>query len=62
MGLAMGTTLEWFRGRLARYLAAPVHIHGKEPPTRPDRLLAILRPADALLVEGSSRAAPQSNI
>lgn len=51
----MGTTLRWFGGRLARYLAAPVHIHGTGPATRSDRLLACLRPADVLLVEGNSR-------
>lgn len=51
----MGSTLGWLGGRLARYLSAPVHIHGVGPVTRPDRLLRCLRPADVLLVEGNSR-------
>jgi len=41
--------------RLARYLAKPVHVHNAAPPTSPERLLAVLRPADVLLVEGHSR-------
>ncbi|HEV8693489.1 MAG TPA: YiiX/YebB-like N1pC/P60 family cysteine hydrolase [Lysobacter sp.] len=41
--------------RLARYLAKPVHVHISAPPTSSERLLAVLRPGDVLLVEGHSR-------
>lgn len=41
--------------RLARYLARPGHEHGAAPPTSREHLLAALRPADVLLVEGHSR-------
>ena len=40
---------------LARFLAKPRHTHGIAPPTRSQRLLALLQPADVLLVEGNSR-------
>lgn len=43
--------------RLARYLARPGHGHGTAPPTSSEELLATLRPADVLLVEGHSRFA-----
>lgn len=48
----MGAILGWFGGKLARLLTKPVHVHGTGPATHPDRLLASLRPADVLLVEG----------
>ena len=51
----MNTALSWLGGHLARYLAREVHIHGTAPPTRPELLLATLRPGDVLLVEGHSR-------
>ncbi len=53
--LAMGKTVSRFGGRLARFLTAPTHVHSSGPVTRPARLLECLRPADVLLVEGSSR-------
>lgn len=51
----MNASLTAVGTRLARYLAKPVHVHGAAPPTSPERLLATLRPADVLLVEGHSR-------
>lgn len=48
----MGAMLGRFGGKLARFLTKPVHVHGTGPTTRPNRLLASLRPADVLLVEG----------
>ena len=51
----MNTTLAWFGKRLARYLVREVHIHNAAPPTRPERLLAVLKPGDVLLVEGNSK-------
>lgn len=51
----MRTPLHWLGIRLARFLAREAHIHGTAPPTRPERLLATLRPGDVLLVEGNSR-------
>lgn len=51
----MNTVLGWLGGHLARYLAREVHVHSAVPATRPERLLATLRPGDVLLVEGSSR-------
>lgn len=51
MGLALG----WLGERLARFLARATHVHGIGPATRPDRLLACLKPGDVLLVEGNSR-------
>lgn len=51
----MNTVLGWLGGHLARYLAREVHIHAAVPATRPERLLATLRPGDVLLVEGNSR-------
>lgn len=41
--------------RLARYLAAPHHVHEASAPVDPNRLRACLQPADVLLVEGHSR-------
>lgn len=41
--------------QLARYLAHKVQCHGVAPATSPERLLAVLRPGDVLLVEGHSR-------
>lgn len=49
------TVLSGLGGRLARYLAREVHVHSAAPATRPERLLATLRPGDVLLVEGNSR-------
>lgn len=40
---------------LAIYLTAPHDIRGVSPPTPPELLLACLRPADVLLVEGKAR-------
>lgn len=40
---------------LARYLAAPRHVHGTAAPTDLGRLEACLQPADVILVEGQSR-------
>jgi hypothetical protein len=40
---------------LADYLSRPREIGGASPPTPPDLLLACLRPADVLLVEGNAR-------
>lgn len=51
----MRTALQWFGTGLARFLSRETHIHGTAPPTRPERLLATLRPGDVLLVEGNSR-------
>ena len=51
----MNTALAWLGKRLASYLAREVHIHSAAPPTRPESLLAVLRPGDVLLVEGSSK-------
>lgn len=51
----MNAVLAAIGTRLARYLAKPVHVHGAAPPTSRERLLATLRPADVLLVEGHSR-------
>ena len=51
----MNAALTALGTRLARYLAKPVHVHNAAPPTSPDRLIAVLRPADVLLVEGHSR-------
>lgn len=51
----MNTLLSWLGSRLARYLAREVHVHSAAPATRPDVLLATLRPGDVLLVEGHSR-------
>ena len=51
----MGMTLSWLGGRLARFLTKPTHVHGISQATRPDRLLACLKPGDVLLVEGNSR-------
>ena len=53
----MGMLLSRAGTALARHLARPVHVHGAAPPTPPDRLRAVLRPADVLLVEGHSRFA-----
>lgn len=41
--------------RLASYLSAPTHLHGVGRPSRPEELLAALRPGDVLLVEGQTR-------
>lgn len=51
----MNTVLGWLGGHLARYLAREVHVHSAVPATRPERLLATLRPGDVLLIEGNSR-------
>jgi hypothetical protein len=51
----MNTALAWLGKRLASYLAGEVHSHSAAPPTRPERLLAVLKPGDVLLVEGHSR-------
>lgn len=51
----MRKSLGWFGDRLARFLEAPTHVHSSGPVTKPARLLASLRPADVLLVEGNSR-------
>lgn len=40
---------------LASILSRERHFHGASSPTRPDRLLSCLEPADVLLVEGSSQ-------
>jgi len=40
---------------LADYLSEPREISGASPPTPPEQLLACLRPADVLLVEGNAR-------
>lgn len=41
--------------RLARFLAAPRHVHGTAAPAPAAELAAALQPADVLLVEGHSR-------
>jgi hypothetical protein len=41
--------------RLSRYLSEPGHTAGTAAPTRMDLLAKVLRPADVLLVEGTSR-------
>lgn len=41
--------------RLSRYLSEPGHTAGTAAPTRMDLLAQVLRPADVLLVEGTSR-------
>jgi len=51
----MRKTLGWFGDGLARFLTTPTHVHSSGPVTNPTRLLACLRPADVLLVEGNSR-------
>lgn len=51
----MNTLLGWLGNRLARHLAREVHVDSVAPATRPERLLATLRPGDVLLVEGHSR-------
>ncbi|NCP40768.1 MAG: lipo-like protein [Rhodoferax sp.] len=51
----MNSVLNWLGGHLARYLAKEVHVHAAVAATRPERLLATLRPGDVLLVEGHSR-------
>jgi hypothetical protein len=51
----MNSVLNWLGGHLARYLAKEVHVHSAVAATRPERLLATLRPGDVLLVEGHSR-------
>jgi len=51
MGFMPGRMGSW----LARALSRPVHIHAVSQPTPVDDLLACLRPADVLLVEGHSR-------
>jgi hypothetical protein len=51
----MNTALGWLGRKLARYLAREVHVHSAVPATRPERLLATLRPGDVLLIEGNSR-------
>lgn len=55
MTVSMNKVLGWLGGRLARYLAREVHVHSAAPATRPELLLATLRPGDVLLVEGNSR-------
>lgn len=47
--------LQKFGSALARYLTAPRHEHNAAPRTSIDQLRIKLRPADVLLVEGSSR-------
>ena len=51
----MGRARDWVGNRLGRFLAAPMHVHLAGAVTPPARLLASLRPADVLLVEGNSR-------
>lgn len=51
----MGAALGWLGKRLARFLSKQTHVHGISQATRPDRLLACLKPGDVLLVEGNSR-------
>ncbi len=51
----MRKILGWFGERLAHLLTTPTHVHSSGPVTNPTRLLACLRPADVLLVEGNSR-------
>lgn len=51
----MNKILGWLGTGLARFLAREVHVHSAVPATRPERLLATLRPGDVLLVEGNSR-------
>jgi len=47
--------LEKIGRTLASFLSREGHVHGASPPTRPDRLLSCLEPADVLLVEGNSQ-------
>lgn len=51
----MNAAMGWLGKQLARYLAREVHVHSAVAATRPERLLATLRPGDVLLVEGNSR-------
>ncbi len=45
-----------FAGRwLARYLSTPRHVHGTSAAVPPEQLLAILQPADVIVVEGNTR-------
>ena len=57
----MNTVLTWLGKRLASYLAREVHINSAIPATRPERLLAVLKPGDVLLVEGISGSVPPSS-
>jgi hypothetical protein len=51
----MNTVLTWFGERLALYLTREIDIASAAPPTSAERLLAVLKPGDVLLVEGNSR-------
>jgi hypothetical protein len=51
----MRTALAWVGGRLARFLSRATHRCGTGPAVRAERLLAVLKPGDVLLVEGTSR-------
>ncbi len=51
----MNSVLNWVGRQLARYLAKEVHVHSAVPATSPERMLAVLKPGDVLLVEGNSR-------
>ena len=54
MGLTSALTARAGR-RLAKFLAAPAHVHGTAPATRLALFLDRLMPADVVLVEGNSR-------
>jgi len=51
----MNVVLNRLSLKLARYLAAPRHVHDASAPVDLSRLRACLQPADVLLVEGHSR-------
>jgi hypothetical protein len=51
----MGNLFENAGRMLARYMSAQAHVHSTAPATRTPLLLAALRPADVVLVEGTSR-------
>jgi hypothetical protein len=51
----MNSLLGGLGSKLARRLAAPRHVHGAQAATPISRLAGLLRPADILLVEGTSR-------
>src|SRR5258708_19683977 len=52
--LHMNPVLRWMGGRLARYLATP--IHGTQIATATlEQLAATLKPGDVLLIEGNTR-------
>lgn len=51
----MGSFLAIVGRSLARFLSREIHVHGVAPSSSAEQLLAALRPADVLLVEGHSR-------